>query len=104
MNGAKQDSPERCADMMPQQISGQVRERIQECLKAARRNIDAEPAVQQGKGTILVVVPPVPVSVFTSEPGVDSSCEKRSKNYNYRLYFRIFLCGHGSKVLRPLKS
>ena len=93
MNGAKQDPPKRRTDIMPQQIGGQVRQRVQKCLKAARRDIYVEAAVQQGKGTVLMVVSPVPIDVFAAKPGVKGTGEKRSKDHGR--HCKVFARNHG---------
>ena len=79
---AQYRSPERCADIMPQQISRDIGERIQEGLKAAGRDILIESSIDQGEGTILVIISPIPVDVFAGKPGVGSAGQQRPRDHN----------------------
>ena len=49
MNRAQYRSPERCANIMAQQISGDIGERVQEGLKTAGRDILIESSIDQGE-------------------------------------------------------
>src|ERR1700739_4446130 len=78
MNRAEDDSPEWRADIVPQQISWQVGQRVKECLEAAWRDIRVEPPVQRGKSAVLMVIAPVPIDIFATEPGVKRARQKRA--------------------------
>src|ERR1017187_3771676 len=68
--------------MMAQQISGDIGKRVQEGLKAAGRDVLIESLIDQGEGTILVIVSPIPVDVFAGKPGVGSAGQERPHDHS----------------------
>src|ERR1017187_7708506 len=68
--------------MMAQQISGDIGKRVQEGLKAAGRDVLIESLIDQGEGTILVIVSPIPVDVFAGKPGAGSAGQERPHDHS----------------------
>src|ERR1039458_7428414 len=75
--------------MMAQQISGDIGKRVQEGLKAAGRDVLIESLIDQGEGTILVIVSPIPVDVFAGKPCVGSAGQERPHDHSPSLEPRL---------------
>jgi hypothetical protein len=82
MDRAQDHSPERCANIMAQQIGRDVGNRVQEGLYAGGSNIFIESSIDQRERAVLVIVLPVPVGVFASQPGVGSPRQQRSQDHS----------------------
>ncbi|WP_349542412.1 hypothetical protein [Bradyrhizobium sp. ARR65] len=99
VNGAEQQAPVRRADKVAQEIRRHIGERIEEGLKAARRNVEIEASVQQRISAVLMVISPVPIDVFTRKIGVERACEQCAEDHGgrHKMFARD---GHGSSVFR----